>query len=70
MRGVVFRGGRRLEIMTFDDPTPRRNEVVVEMKASGMCGSDLHYYRGDPVAMMKARGEASLAAREIGRAHV
>ncbi len=65
MRGVVFRGGRRLEIMTFDDPTPGRNEVVVEMKASGMCGSDLHYYRGDPVAMMKARGEASLAARGI-----
>ncbi len=45
MRGVVFTGGRELEIMTFDDPTPGPGEVVLEMKASGMCGSDLHQYR-------------------------
>jgi threonine dehydrogenase-like Zn-dependent dehydrogenase len=31
--------------MTFPDPTPGPGEVVVEMKASGMCGSDLHQYR-------------------------
>jgi (R,R)-butanediol dehydrogenase / meso-butanediol dehydrogenase / diacetyl reductase len=65
MRGVVFRGARKLETLRIDDPVPGPKEVVVEMKASGMCGSDLHYYRGDPVAMMKARGEASLAARGI-----
>jgi 2-desacetyl-2-hydroxyethyl bacteriochlorophyllide A dehydrogenase len=45
MRGVVFTGGRELELMQFDDPTPEPHEVVVEMKASGMCGSDLHQYR-------------------------
>ncbi len=45
MRGVVFRGGRELELMKFDDPTPGPHEVVVEIKASGMCGSDLHQYR-------------------------
>lgn len=65
MRGVVFKGDRKLKTISFDDPTPGVGEVVVEMKASGMCGSDLHYYRGDPVAMMKARGEESLAARGI-----
>jgi hypothetical protein len=27
------------------DPTPGPGEVVLEMKASGMCGSDLHQYR-------------------------
>jgi threonine dehydrogenase-like Zn-dependent dehydrogenase len=31
--------------MEFPDPTPGPDEVVVEMKASGMCGSDLHQYR-------------------------
>ena len=31
--------------MTFPDPTPGPGEVVIEMKASGMCGSDLHQYR-------------------------
>lgn len=45
MRGVVFTGDRELEIMNFPDPTPGPGEVVVEMKASGMCGSDLHQYR-------------------------
>lgn len=45
MRGVVFTGERAIEIMTFPDPTPGPGEVVLEMKASGMCGSDLHQYR-------------------------
>ena len=45
MRGVVFNGDRELEIMTFPDPTPGPGEVVLEMKASGMCGSDLKQYR-------------------------
>src|SRR5437763_15202896 len=45
MRGGVFTGERQLEMMEFPDPTPGEGEVVVEMKASGMCGSDLHQYR-------------------------
>ena len=45
MRGVVFTGEKDLETMTFPDPTPGPGEVVLEMKASGMCGSDLHQYR-------------------------
>ena len=45
MRGVVFTGERNLELMNFPDPTPGPGEVVLEMKASGMCGSDLHQYR-------------------------
>ncbi len=45
MRGVVFTGGRELELMQFPDPSPGAGEVVIEMKASGMCGSDLHQYR-------------------------
>ena len=45
MRGVVFTGGREIEMMEFSDPTPGPGEIVVEMKASGMCDSDLHQYR-------------------------
>jgi threonine dehydrogenase-like Zn-dependent dehydrogenase len=45
MRGVVFMGEKEIELMPFADPTPGPGEVVVEMKASGMCGSDLHQYR-------------------------
>lgn len=45
MQGVVFTGDRQIELMTFPDPTPGPGEVVLEMKASGMCGSDLKFYR-------------------------
>jgi len=45
MRGIVFRGDCTLELVTIPDPTPGPGEVVLEMKASGMCGSDLHFYR-------------------------
>jgi threonine dehydrogenase-like Zn-dependent dehydrogenase len=45
MRGVVFLGERELELQDFPDPSPGPGEVVIEMKASGMCGSDLHAYR-------------------------
>ena len=45
MRGIVFLGDRELEMGSFPDPTPGPGEVIVEIKASGMCGSDLHSYR-------------------------
>ena len=47
MRGIVFTGNRRLELRDFPDPTPGPGEVVLEIKASGMCGSDLKFYRAD-----------------------
>jgi threonine dehydrogenase-like Zn-dependent dehydrogenase len=45
MKGIVFLGGRKLEIQEFADPAPGAGEVVLAIKASGMCGSDLHPYR-------------------------
>lgn len=55
MRGVAFSGGRQVSFIEVPDPVPDFGEVVVEIMASGMCGSDLHYYRsasgsGGPVA--------------------
>ena len=48
MKGVVFLGDRKLDLMDFPDPTPGPDEVVLEIRASGMCGSDLKYYRAPP----------------------
>jgi threonine dehydrogenase-like Zn-dependent dehydrogenase len=45
MKGVVFLGDRKLELRDFPDPTPGPRDVILEIKASGMCGSDLHNYR-------------------------
>jgi len=69
MRGVVFLGDRELELRTFPDPTPGPGEVVLEMKASGMCGSDLKFYRAARGAAQSAlglggTGEAVIAGHE------
>jgi threonine dehydrogenase-like Zn-dependent dehydrogenase len=45
MIGVTFLGERRVGLMEFPDPTPGPRDVVLEIKASGMCGTDLHGYR-------------------------
>jgi len=45
MRAVVFPGERKVQFLDFPDPTPGPGEVVIEIKASGMCGSDLKFYR-------------------------
>jgi len=59
MKGVVFPGDRKVEIREFDDPVPGPGEVVLEIKASGMCGSDLKFYRA-------AGGPASLGFKTAG----
>jgi threonine dehydrogenase-like Zn-dependent dehydrogenase len=41
MRGVTFPGDGAIGFDEFPDPTPMLGEVVVEMKASGICGTDL-----------------------------
>lgn len=45
MKGVVFTGDRRAEVREFPDEHPAAGEVLLKMRASGMCGSDLHKYR-------------------------
>jgi threonine dehydrogenase-like Zn-dependent dehydrogenase len=49
VQGLVFEGGRRVATRSFPDPTPGPGDVALRITASGMCGSDLHYYRADPV---------------------
>ncbi len=66
MRGVVFLGDRKVELRSFPDPAPGPGEVVLEMKASGMCGSDLKFYRSPPGAAQAALGLGNLAEPFIG----
>ncbi len=62
MHGVVFTGDRKLELQTFPDPVPGEGEVVLEIKASGLCGSDLKFYRSPPGAAAKALGLGTTGA--------
>ncbi|WP_199254211.1 NAD(P)-dependent alcohol dehydrogenase [Mycolicibacterium mengxianglii] len=45
MRASVMTGVRSLEIEERPIPSPGPREVLVEVAAVGVCGSDVHYYR-------------------------
>jgi threonine dehydrogenase-like Zn-dependent dehydrogenase len=45
MKGITFTGNRTLDVMNFPDPAPGPRDVILEIKASGMCGTDLGAYR-------------------------
>jgi threonine dehydrogenase-like Zn-dependent dehydrogenase len=47
MRAAVFYGGPDIRIEEVPTPRPGPGEVLVEVTAAGICGSDLHYYRGE-----------------------
>jgi threonine dehydrogenase-like Zn-dependent dehydrogenase len=68
VKGLVFTGNRQLEIRDFPDPTPGDEDVVLEIKASGMCGTDLHLYRspGGGPAAAAAMGVATGGGAMIG----
>ena len=51
MKGLVVLGNSRAEVREVDRPEVRPGWVLVKMKASGICGSDVHVYRRSPEEM-------------------
>jgi len=47
LRAVVLRAPGWLEVADVPEPTLGRNEVLVRVRACGICGSDLRYLRGE-----------------------
>ena len=45
MKGLFFTGDSIVESIEIDKPSPGKNDVLLEMKASGICGSDLGNFR-------------------------
>jgi len=45
MKAAILRGPRQVEFGNRADPIPAPGEVLVQVKAVGICGSDLHVYR-------------------------
>jgi len=46
MRAAVWYGGNDIRIEDVPKPRANRREVVISVKAVGMCGSELHAYEG------------------------
>lgn len=48
MDALIWKGGQELSFEQAGPPTAGDGEVVVDVVAAGICGSDLHGYRGHP----------------------
>jgi len=48
MQALVWKGGAELDYEELADPVPAGGEVVLSVALAGICGSDLHGYRGHP----------------------
>jgi threonine dehydrogenase-like Zn-dependent dehydrogenase len=48
MRALIWRGGRDVGMEEAEDPRPGAGQVIFEPRLAGICGSDLHGYRGHP----------------------
>src|SRR5690349_613775 len=46
MKALVYTAPRRLEMLELADPAPKDGEVLVRVRAAGVCGSDLHGFLG------------------------
>ena len=47
MKAVVIDSPNELTIKKIADPTPKADEVVVKVDACGICGTDIHVFRGE-----------------------
>ena len=45
MKAAVYYGPRDIRVEDIPRPAPGANEILIEVRACGICGSDLHTYR-------------------------
>ena len=48
MKALVWHGERAIALEESPEPVPAEGEVVLHVDVAGICGSDLHGYRGHP----------------------
>ena len=49
MKAVLFPGNKKVDVVDRPDPKPAFGEVLVKMRASALCRSDMSIYYGKPV---------------------
>lgn len=54
MKAALFYGGPDIRVEELETPQPGPGEVLVRVRAAGVCGSDLHGYRGARPAQVDA----------------
>ena len=57
MKAAVLRRRGELVVQEVSVPQPNDDEVLIRVKACGVCGSDIRYFRGDNPWSMQTLGE-------------
>lgn len=60
MRAVIFPGDKKIEIRDVPTPLPKQGEVLIRLKASAICRSDMSLYYGTPVVGGDNAGSGSI----------
>lgn len=47
MKAAVFYGKNDLRVTDIEKPSPQKGEVLINVKACGICGTDVHIFNGD-----------------------
>jgi L-idonate 5-dehydrogenase len=66
MKGVIIHAPKDLRIETIAPAPPAADEVRIEVKAGGICGSDLHYYHDGGFGTVRIRQPMALGHELAG----
>jgi 2-desacetyl-2-hydroxyethyl bacteriochlorophyllide A dehydrogenase len=47
VQAVIFKSPGKISVTNVPDPVIKEDEVLISVKASGVCGTDVHIYEGD-----------------------
>jgi len=60
MKGIVYKGDKMAEVKEFPIPKPEKKEVLVKIKATTICGSDMHKWRTSRTELSKRFGREKM----------
>lgn len=66
MQAAFIRGIRNVEVGELAPPQPAEDELLIEVEACGICGSDLHYYLEGAIGEQVIRGGGYVPGHEFG----
>ena len=68
MKSVAIKGVRQFEIIDKEEPKREEGKVLIDVKMTGICGSDLHYFElGAPVGLVMGHEYSGVVVDNGGR---
>lgn len=60
MKGVVYTGDKQAEVKDFPMPKPKGRQILVKVKATTICGSDMQKWRSSKEDLLKRFGKGGM----------